>query len=132
MLQFDIPKYLTHASVGFLAFTAYDTLIESRDFRQFSLYDGGTYALSSVISLWASDLLCSAWGGSDTSLQCMLSKPLINAIVYLYLYDMIVKPNNEEIRNRTSTELLVMGSLGDVVLRYVENPLASLFGYKTF
>ena len=132
MFQFDITKYLTHASVGFMAVTAYDSFIEGRDFRQFSLLDGGTYALSSVISLWASDLLCSAWGGSSNSLQCMMSKPLINAIVYLYLYDMIVKPSNEEYRNRSSTELLVMGSLGDVVLRYLENPLTSLFGYKNY
>ena len=43
MIHFDFTKYLTHASVGFLTVSAYDSLVEGRNFKQFSLYDGGAF-----------------------------------------------------------------------------------------
>jgi len=134
MYQFDFTKYLTHASVSFLTVSAYDSLIEGRDFRQFSLYDGGAFATSSVLSLLGSDLLESVWAGmSQHSLQGMITKPLLNGLIYIYMYDAFVRSNNDDIINRTGTENFIMGALGDVIVKYIENPLAGLlFGHRVY
>ena len=133
MMQFDFTKYLTHASVGFLTVSAYDSLVEGRNFKQFSLYDGGAFATSSILSLLASDLLESVWGGlSSHSLQGMITKPLLNGLIYMYLYESFVRPRNEYNRNRTGTENFIMGALADVIVKYIENPLSGLFGYRNY
>jgi hypothetical protein len=134
MYQFDFTKYLTHASVSFLTVSAYDSLIEGRDFKQFSLYDGGAFATSSVLSLLGSDLLESVWAGmSQHSLQGMITKPLLNGLIYMYMYDAFVLPNNKYITNRSGTENFIMGALGDVIIKYIENPIVGLFfGHKVY
>ena len=133
MIHFDFTKYLTHASVGFLTVSAYDSLVEGRNFKQFSLYDGGAFATSSILSLLASDLLESVWAGlSSQSLQGMITKPLLNGLIYMYLYESFVRPRNEYIRNRTGTENFIMGALADVIVKYIENPLSGLFGYRNY
>jgi hypothetical protein len=133
MMQFDFTKYLTHASVGFLTVSAYDSLVEGRNFKQFSLYDGGAFATSSILSLLASDLLESVWAGlSSQSLQGMITKPLLNGLIYMYLYESFVRPRNEYNRNRTGTENFIMGALADVIVKYIENPLSGLFGYRNY
>ena len=131
MNNFDFTKYLTHGSVAFLGFAAYDCFIDGKEFRGYALNDAGAFAISSLSSLWLKDLLSDLWGGMESnSIQGMISKPLLNGLIYMYLYDYMVKPNNTRITSRTGMETFIMGSIGDVIGGYLENPLSSLFGYK--
>jgi hypothetical protein len=68
MNQYDTVKYLTKASTGFLLLTAYNTFIENKDFMDYSLYNGGSFALSIVISELAADLISHFWNMNDNSL----------------------------------------------------------------
>ncbi len=129
----DFTKYLTHASVAFLTFSAYDVFVEGKDFYNYAVNDAGSFALASIGSLWTVDLLSGVWGGLNAnSLQHMIAKPLFSALFYMYLYDYMVRPNNVRFASRTGTETFIMGGLGDVITSYLENPLSSLFGYRNY
>ena len=92
--NFDLVKYFSHGSVAFLLFSAYDTIVEGKDFQNYSVYDGGAFALASIGSLWVADLLNGVVGYNKESIQGMIGRPLLSGIAYMYLYDYMVRPNN--------------------------------------
>ena len=131
--NFDLVKYFTHASVGFAVYSAYDVFVEGKDFQNYAVYDGGSFALASILSLWSADLIGGIWSGYDkNSIQGMIGKPMMTGIFYMYLYDYMVRPNNQRENTRGGTELFLMGGLADVITNYLENPLSSLFGYRNY
>lgn len=131
MIRYDLTKYLTHGATAFLGLSAYDVLVDGRRFDNYVVKDGATFALSSISSLWFTDLLADVWAGmSRESIQGMLAKPLINAALYMYLYNYMVRQNYEN--NRSNNENFVMAGIGDVLLKWIENPIASLFGYRNY
>ena len=132
MNQFDLVKYFTHASVSFAVYSAYDVFVEGKDFQNYAVQDGGAFALASIGSLWTADLLNGFWNYNKDSIQGMIGKPMLTGIFYMYLYDYMVRPNNQRENTRGGTELFLMGGLADVITNYLENPLSSLFGYRNY
>ena len=130
--NFDLVKYFTHASVGFAVYSAYDVFVEGKDFQNYAVQDAGAFALASIGSLWTADLLNGVWSYNKDSIQGMIGKPLLTAIFYMYLYDYMVRPNNQRVSSRSGTEVFVMGGLGNVITSYLENPLSGLFGYRNY
>ena len=132
MNSFDFTKYLTHGTIAFAGMAAYDVFIDGKNFNTYALNDAGAFTISSIGSLYASDLLSSVWGGySNDSIQGMITKPMLSGLFYMYLYDYMVKPNNERIVSRSNTETFLMGGIADVINGYIESPLSSIFGYRT-
>ena len=68
MNQYDTVKYLTKAGSGFLLLSAYNTFVEGKDFMNYSLYNGGTFALSVVISELTADVISGFWNMNENSL----------------------------------------------------------------
>ncbi len=123
MFKFELTKYLSKGAVGFVLFSAYDVLIKEREFNGFASKDGLTFALSTVAAEWSADLLADMW--SSNSVSSMISRPLLNGIIYMYLYNYMVRGDYEG--GNDNTENFVMAALGEVILGYVANPIASLF-----
>ena len=132
MMQFDTTKYLIHGSVSFAGLLAYNVLVEGRPNNSYSMKDAGCYSLSSVSSLWAADILESLWGsgGLNHTIQGMITKPLLNGLFYMYLYNYLVRENYQN--NRSNNTNFMIGAFGDIVVKFTENPLAGLFGFHVY
>jgi hypothetical protein len=125
MIRFDTAKYLSKGAVAFGLFSVYDVLIDGKDFSGYGMRDGATFALSTIAAEWAADLLSGVWNMDDRSVSGMLTRPLLNGIVYMYLYNYMIRPEYESVRDNTNN--FVMASLSEVLLSYVSNPFISLF-----
>jgi hypothetical protein len=123
MNNFDAMKYLSKGGVAFGLFTAYDVFVEGREFSGYAVRDGATFALSTVAAEWSADLLSGFW--SEYSVSGMITRPLLNGIIYMYLYNYMIRPEYES--NRDNTNNFVMAALGEVMLSYVSNPIIGLF-----
>lgn len=131
--QIDVPKYSIKAALSFLGMSAYNWFVTKIDFmRQEQLKDSAFFALSNVSSgiIWdvVFDMI-----GNKTGLQGMILEPLINAFIYPYLYDMYIYRslyNSSYVRTNQSN--MILGGVSNIILKYVENPLMSLFGIKSF
>jgi len=130
MMTYDLTKYSTHALIGFAGVVAYDTLIEGYKLDGgFSYNDAATFALSTVVSNVTYDILSSFLPYlNEGSLPGLIGKPLINALVYSYMFDMMLNKKYPGIRD--STNAFVVGAIGDLLLGYVESPILALFGVK--
>jgi hypothetical protein len=131
MNKFDTMNYLSKGVVAFGLFSVYDTLVEGKEFSGYSIRDGGTFALSTVVAEWSADLLSSVWPQDIQSVSGMLTKPVLNGLVYLWLFNYMVRPEYED--NRDNTRNFVMAALGEVLLSYVTNPIVAMFsGVKKY
>ena len=128
MLRYDFTNYLTKGVIGFAAFSAYDVFIEKRDFGGYASSDAFAYSLGLVIAEWSADLLSHMIDVNGNSVAGMLTKPLLTGIVYMYLYDYMVRQNYSS--NRDNTNVFVMGALSSLLLNYFSNPVMSLFGIR--
>jgi hypothetical protein len=126
MNKFDTVKYLSKSAVAFGLFAVYDVFVEGREFSGFGLRDGATFALSTVAAEWSADLLNGFWNMNESSVSGMITKPLLNGIFYMYLFNYFVRPEYEGSKDNTSN--FVMAAFGEVLLSYIANPLTSLFG----
>ena len=125
MIKLDFMKYLSKGAVAFGIFSAYDVFVENREFNGFASKDGLTFALSTVAAEWSADLLSGVWNMNENSITGMISKPLLNGFIYMYLYNYMVRDNYEG--GNDNSRNFIMAALGDVLLGYVANPIASLF-----
>jgi len=132
MNQFDTIKYLTKGASAFLLLSVYDTFVDSKSFMDYSLYNSGSFALSVVTTELIADIISGFWNMNEKSLQGMITRPILTGLIYLYLYNYIVAPRNDREIPKTGTELMIMGSVGQLLVQYLESPLSSLFGYRNF
>ena len=131
MYNIDLMKYVSKGAVEFGLYTLYDGLVEGIGFNEISYKDGLTFALSSVAAEWAADLISGVWSMNENSVSFMISRPLLTGIIYMYLYNYMLREEYEG--GRDNMRNVVMGALGEVLLGYVANPIASLFGnYKNY
>ena len=127
-MRYDLTNYLTKGVIGFAAFAAYDVFIEKRDFGGYASNDAFSYAIGLIAAEWTADLLSNMIDVNGNSVAGMLTKPLLTGIVYMYLYDYMVREKYSS--NRDNTNVFVMGALSSVLLNYSTNPIMSLFGFK--
>ena len=128
MMRYDLTNYLTKGVIGFGAYAAYDVFIDKRDFGGFASNDAFSYAIGLVAAEWAADLLSNMIDVNGNSVAGMLTKPLLTGLVYMYLYDYMVREKYSS--NRDNTNVFVMGALSCLLLNYFTNPIMSLFGLK--
>ena len=131
--QIDLPKYTIKAGLWFLGMSLYNSFVTKIDFMRWEqLKDSAFFALSNVSSGIISDLVFDMIG-NKTGLQGMILEPLINAFVYPYLYDMyIYRSLSGGAYVKSNQTNMILGGVGNVILKYVENPLMSLFGIKSY
>ena len=128
--KFDLIKYGTKSIISLGAVYLYDQYVDDRG-SAFSLTDGYTAALSFL----ASDILIDILSAyipylGDQSFVGQISRPLLNGIIYMYLYDMLVNSKFQNVRS--ASENILMGAVSSLLIGYVQSPLSSLFGYSQF
>ena len=126
--RFDLMKYATKSITTLGVVYLYDYYVDDKG-PAYSLTDSYTAALSFI----AGDILIDILQAyipylNDQSVIGMISKPLLNALIYMYLYNMIVNQKFQNVRN--NNEILVMGALSSLIIGYIESPLSVLFGYR--
>ena len=67
---------------------------------------------------------------NEGSIGGMISRPLLNGIVYMWLYDYMISGKYNNTRDNTST--FMVGAGLSLVSSYLQNPLMSLFGLKNY
>ena len=130
MMNFDLMKYGTHALIGMAGIYAYDSLIDKKD-NAFIMQDVYSIGITAVVS----DISVEVITGflpylNNKSLPSMLLTPVLNGIVYMYLYNYMVADIFRG--NRDSTKAFFVESLISLFTSYLENPIASLFGYRSY
>ena len=130
MNSIDYYKYLSKATIAFGVISLYDTFVKNKDFVDFSMYDGGTFALSVIISELATDFIGTLWDMQENTIQGMITRPLLSGIFYMYLYEYMIKPRINIGREvfRDGLENVMTGIIAELVVKYLQNPLAGLFG----
>lgn len=129
-MQFDLMKYGTHALIGIGGIYAYDTFIDKKD-NAFTMKDAYAIAITAVVSDVSVEVITGFLPYlNNNSLPSMLLTPVLNGIVYMYLYNYMVGDIFKG--NRSSTKAFFVGSLISLFTKYLENPIASLFGYKNY
>ena len=132
MDKYNMIKYASHAAFGYFSLLAYDTLVLGFKIDGgFVMSDATSFALSTVLTNFSCDVLSSMVPYiNDGSFIGMISCPLINGIIYSYVYDMMTNRRYPGIRDPTNTFLV--GSVGLLLTRYIESPVLSLFGLKSY
>ena len=93
--------------------------------------DALTFGISSEVSSLACEVLCSLVPYlNEGNLHGYIVNPVLSGVIYLMLYDYMVSPSYNGFRD-TSTNFFV-GSVLTLLVSYVENPIASLFGLKHY
>lgn len=129
-MSYDLVKYGTHALIGAASIYAYDSLIDEKD-NAFAMKDAYTIALSAVISEVSTEVISGFLPYlQNNSIPSMLLTPLLQGLIYMYLYEMMV--GNVFRGNRSSSKAFFVGSVISLLTKYLENPIASLFGLKYF
>ncbi len=132
MINFDLMRYGTHALVGYGSLLAYDIFIEGYKFDGgFAMSDAATFAVATVVSNLGYDLLSSVVPYiNESNFAGMITRPVLNGIIYMYLFDYMT--NRKYPGSRDTTSAFLVGSLGCVIAYFIENPLLSLFGYRQY
>ena len=133
MLKLDFAKYLTKGGLSFVAMAAYDMIIDGYKLtNSYLLEDSFTFAISNVTASAGSDLLLDIIGGSYDGLGHMLAEPLLNGYLYMYLYNSFIRNKIEysRLNKRDNTNNFVMAAVSNVLLKWLTNPIYSLFGVK--
>lgn len=130
MFHLDFVRYATTAVIGYAGVYAYDTFVDDKG-SAFSMRDAGTFALSTVVSQLAHEVITGLLPYlNEGSLPGMVFTPVLNGVVYMYLYDYMVGDIYQGSRNNTTA--FFVGSIASLLLKYVENPIASLFGVRNY
>ena len=132
MMNYDLSKFLNKGLLSAGVVIAYDCIVDKKEFGEYAFKDGLTFALSSIASEWAVDILAGVWNMNENSIQGMISRPLLTGIIYMYLYNNMIRPEFQGNTLNDNSTNFVMAALLEVLLSYVSNPLASLFGYKNY
>jgi hypothetical protein len=130
MFQLDFMRYATHGLIGYAGIYAYDTFVDDKG-SAFSMRDAGTFAVSTVVTSLAHEVITGLLPYlNEGSLPGMVFTPVLNGVVYMYLYDYMVADVYQG--NRENTTAFLIGSVASLLIKYVENPIASLFGVRNF
>ena len=133
MQSYDFVKYSSQAVVGALLISLYDVFVEGYELKLngFVSSDAFSMAISVVISNLAYDVISGLVPFLEKSnFMGQIAHPILNAIVYMYVYNMMTAGVYRG--NRDNTNLMIVGSIGQLLIDYSQAPLMSLFGLKTF
>ena len=130
MIRHDLMKYALNALVSYGVFYGYDYLVEGKS-SSFCNKDALSFSLSTVLSnVWYEVVEALVPYLNQGHLAGMIGQPLLTGVIYLYLYNYMV--GNDYRVGRTNNNVFLMGSLGSLIVNYIENPLLSLFGVRSY
>jgi hypothetical protein len=132
MERFDLMKYATNAAFGYAGILAYDVFVLGYKVDGgFAMSDASSFAISTLLSNFSSEILSSVVPYlHEGNFAGMISYPLLNGLIYVYVFDMMT--NNKYPGNRDSTSAFLVGSFGSLITRYIESPVLNLFGIRSF
>ena len=130
MEKYHLFNYVSKGVIGFAGFALYDVYVEGREFNGFASYDALAYTLGVISAEWAADMLSNFMDVNGNSVSGFITRPLLTGIVYMYLFDYMVRPSFSS--NRDNVNLVLMGAVSCLVLNYASNPIMSLFGVNTY
>ena len=130
--NFDLMKYGTHALVSYGGMLAYDVLVEGKSISEgFTMSDAATFAISSVVADVSYDVLSGLVPYiNEGSMTGMLANHILQAVVYMYLYDVMVDKKYPYYRSKSSA--LYVGAILSILLGYFQNPILSIFGLRSY
>ena len=134
MIKYDVAKYTTKFIIGTAILGAYNIVVDGKSFSASSTwYDAATFGASNIISNAVNDLLYDFLHMNNQGLFPMLTEPLLNLVIYQYMYDNFTRPNYRGFAGeRSRNSVMLIGGLGNVILRFVENPILGLWGMKGY
>ena len=134
MIKYDVAKYGTKFLIGTALLGAYNVLVAGQSFSSSrTWYDAASFGASNIISNAVNDLLYDFLHMNNQGLFPMLTEPLLNMVIYQYMYDNITRPNYSGLSGeRSRNGVMLIGGLGNVILRFVENPILGLWGMKGY
>lgn len=129
--MFDIHKYLSKGILSFGAIWLYDYFVEGRGL-DFVKSDGLTFTVSNLAGLLSSDLLFEFLNLNKSGTVGMLTEPMISSLIYMYLYNDMVysKYFNTYSNQRGTTSNFLTAATINILVRFIENPLLSFWGWK--
>jgi len=113
MQSYDFVKYSSQAVVGALLISLYDVFVEGYELKLngFVSSDAFSMAISVVISNLAYDVISGLVPFLEKSnFMGQIAHPILNAIVYMYVYNMMTAGVYRG--NRDNTNLMIVGSIG--------------------
>ncbi len=132
MLRFDLIKYSSHALIGFASIAAFDVFVDGYKYNDgFVMSDATTFAISSIVADLSFDIISNFLPMvGESNLSSFITRPVLMGIVYMYLFNYMTAPRFPG--NRDNSKLFILGSLGNLIGLYIENPVLSLFNLQTF
>ncbi len=114
----------------------YNSFIDNNGMTwKYTLTDSLTFALSNLSANVGVDILGSFFNYSNESLSGMIMNPLLAGFIYMYLYQYFVKYNDDfnlQSNNRSNSMNFMLGGGLDILVKFIWNPLLSLFGLKHY
>jgi hypothetical protein len=113
MNQYDLVKYGSQAIVGALLISAYDVFVEGYELKLngFVSSDATSMAIAVIISNLVYDISSSIVPYlNKNNFVGKLTQPVLNGIIYLYVYNMMTAGVYRGIRD--NTRLAIIGSVG--------------------
>lgn len=134
MIKYDLAKYASKFLIGTGVLELYNIFVDGKKFDNLtSWYDAMSFGASNVIASVGNDLIFEFLNLSNQGLIPMLTEPLFNMFVYQYMYDNISRPNYRGLSGeRSRTQTMVVGFGGNILLKFVENPILGLWGMKSY
>ena len=95
-LKFDFWKYITKFAFSGATIALYDIFMDGISYKNwYVLKDAMTFGLSNVVSSAGSDLVLDLIGYNSENILSMLTEPVLNAFLYDYLYNTMIRYNND-------------------------------------
>lgn len=118
MLKFDLVKYVGKFALWTGAVILYDAIIEKSGFNELSIRDGLTFGVSSVSADIVSEVIYNIASIQKNSIPGMLTSPLFSGILYMYLYNMMVKNNYPNYSHRSDTNNFIYGWVTNLLVSW--------------
>ena len=127
-LKIDLVKYISKPLIAGGLLFGYDMLRPGiKNNWTKNLYDAGLLSGSIVVSQVASDLFIqNSFDNGFMDLPRMLIQPLITLFLYSYLYNTVIRNENNN-ANKSQFENYTAAGIISVLTNYFENPIVSLF-----
>jgi len=125
----DYVKYITRPILAATAITLYNIFIQGYDIKdKILIYDAGIMSGSILSTKLLNDLIVDNLKISDKSLQFSLIQPIVNAFLYTYIYNFVIRNKylgKKEMRDN-NINYIVGGTIA-ILLSFIENPLVNFF-----
>ena len=131
-MSFDLMSIGYSSVVAYAGLSLYDYGFNGKSLSEtFTMYDSASFALSIILSNYSFDILSSFLPYlNDNNVIRVISKPLLNGLIYQYLYGMFV--GDKYPYERSNTKSYIIGAIGSLLLNYLQNPVLSMFGIRNF